>query len=66
MIRGIFSDDSRDIQMLKNQIDDSPSVVIKELLDLGIEAKYINSVTQRICKTSTKETVKKILETYGN
>ena len=64
--KGIFSDDSRYMQMMKYQIDDSPSLVVKELLDLGIEAKYINSVTQRIWKTSTKETVKKILETYGN
>lgn len=63
--KGIFSDYIRYMQMLKNQIDNSPSVVVKELLDLGIEAKYINSVTQRICKTYTKETVKKIIETYG-
>jgi len=28
-------------------------------------AKYINSVTQRICKTSTKEIVKKLIEAYG-
>ena len=46
--KGIFSDDSRYMQMMKYQIDDSPSLVVKELLDLGIEAKYINSVTQRI------------------
>ena len=53
------------MQMLKDQINANPRVVVKELLDLGIEAKYINSVTQRICKTTTKETVKKILDDYS-
>jgi|WetSurMetagenome_2_1015567.scaffolds.fasta_scaffold05547_12 hypothetical protein len=64
--KGVFSDDSRYMQQLKEQIDNNPNEVVKELIDLGIEAKYINLVTQRICKTTTKETVKKILEIYGN